>query len=204
MTTSKEVLNWLEANIGNAIEFNNGADVQCMDLVNYVSQKFFGKAMFVGIGTPQEIWNLSFPAGWSKVPASEGAKPGDFFVMSGAQAGNDTGFTGLIAEDGVQVYDENYAGRKYVSKHEITGGYIGFIRPPYEDGPTPHPEEEEEMKVVKIVGSDTIYLVKTTGVKKLTDQEWMGIKRVYGFTDADIDTVNQAQFDGVKAALDLE
>ena len=95
MTTSKEVLNWLEANIGNAIEFNNGADVQCMDLVNYVSQKFFGKAMFVGIGTPQEIWNLSFPAGWSKVPASEGAKPGDFFVMSGAQAGNDTGFTGL-------------------------------------------------------------------------------------------------------------
>ena len=48
MTTSKEVLEWLEANIGNAIEFNNGSDVQDMDLVNYVSQKFSASSTVSG------------------------------------------------------------------------------------------------------------------------------------------------------------
>lgn len=178
MTTSKAVLEWLEANIGNAIEFNNGSDVQDMDLVNYVSQKFFGTAMFVGIGTAQEIWNLSFPDGWSKVPASEGAQPGDFFVMSGEQAGNSSGHTGLIAEDGIQVYDENYAGRKYVSKHGLTGGFIGFIRPPYEDEPTP--EGDEEMAQALLVYNSFIYYMVGTDIKKLTTADAAElIKKVY-------------------------
>lgn len=62
-------------------------------------------------------------------------------------------------------------------------------------------EEGEEMRIVKIVGKATLYLVRVTGVTSLTAQEWIGVKRVYGFTDKSIDTVNQAEFDGIKSAL---
>ncbi|MBR3055294.1 MAG: hypothetical protein IKG63_05680 [Streptococcus sp.] len=63
---------------------------------------------------------------------------------------------------------------------------------------------EEEMKIVKVLGSNNLYLVKSTGVKHLSGQEWTGVKRVFGFKDSDIDTINQAEFDGVRAAVTYE
>lgn len=161
MTTRNEVLSWLESNIGKSVEFNNGDDVQCMDLVNYMTQKFFSKAMFVGIDYAKQIWDLTYPDGWGKIPAAQAAKPGDVFVMSGEQAGNDYGHTGIIAEDGVLVYDENYAGRKYVSKHELKGGYLGFIRPPYKNDD----KGEIDMYLVETVDNGNWYIVGATGAR---------------------------------------
>ncbi|RZI47978.1 peptidoglycan recognition protein family protein [Lactococcus kimchii] len=61
--------------------------------------------------------------------------------------------------------------------------------------------EEEIMKIIKLPNNATYYLVRSTGVTTLTAQEWIGVKRVLGFKDSDVDTVNQAEFDGIKSAL---
>lgn len=186
MTTAKEVLNWLNANQNQAIAFNNGPDIQCVDLVNYVSQKFFGKAMFVGPVGAKDIWNLSFPSGWQKIPASQGSQPGDIFV-SGPVPTNEYGHTGIIAEDNDNVYDENYAGRKYISRHTrvYIPNVIGFIRPPYSDGSNSNNNNdnqkgEEEMTQALLIYGNGIYYMVGDKIKMLTTPEAVElVKRAY-------------------------
>lgn len=177
MVTRNEVLDWLNNNQGQPIAFNNGSDIQCVDLVNYVSQKFFGKAMFIGPTYAKDIWAMNFSDGWQKVPVSQGARPGDIFVMTGEQAGNFAGHTGIISEDGLMVYDENYDNRKYLSKHMINGGFIGFIRPPYSDDNTA--KGEEEMTEFAILYGSGVFYVCGTKMKLLTATEWTVLRSVY-------------------------
>ncbi|MBS7577001.1 MULTISPECIES: CHAP domain-containing protein [unclassified Enterococcus] len=158
MTTRNEVLSWLNANQGRAIGFNNGSNIQCVDLVNYVSQAFFGVAggAFSGRGIvgAKDIWTAQLDPGWQKIPVSQGSMPGDIFV-TGPEPTNQYGHTGIIAEDNYQVYDENYAGRKYISKHPLTHiPYIGFVRPPY---------SENDNNSGKLGGKESMILFKENG-----------------------------------------
>jgi lysozyme len=89
----------------------------------------------------------------------------------------------------------------YVTREQWDKLGGGTIDKPNNTNNTKKVIEEDDMKVIKIDGKDTLYLVRTTGVTSMTADEWVGVKRVYGFKDTDVDVVNQAEFDGIKTAL---
>lgn len=61
--------------------------------------------------------------------------------------------------------------------------------------------EEEFMKIIKVEGTDTLYLVRSTGVKALNAKQWIGIQRVMGLTEKDIDVINQDEYYYIVSAL---
>ncbi|MBR3055293.1 MAG: CHAP domain-containing protein [Streptococcus sp.] len=165
MVTANEVLSWLNANQGHGYDYDGIYGVQCVDLINEVDKRFLGNTrLFTTVPGAKDIWNVSLPAGWSKHSTSQ---PGDIFV-SGPEPTNEYGHTGIVAEDNDNVYDENYAGRKYISRH--TRAYIpnmiGFIRPPY-GGNSDNNTEEVEMYIIQTKDTGRCYITNGVDIRHI-------------------------------------
>jgi hypothetical protein len=129
MTTKKEVLDWLKANQGVGYDFDGFYGVQCMDLINEVTTKFFGVNITAGKMYPPDVWAGSLPAGWTKESESQA---GDIFITK-ACSYSPVGHIGFVADDNSHIYDQNGTGQNdpITYRNGLDGIYLGFIRPPY-------------------------------------------------------------------------
>ena len=143
MATRGEVLNWVRslADRGAGIDIDGAYGMQCVDLPNAVSQKFFGKALW---GNGIDMLNACASAGY-RVERSGLPRAGAIFCMRVSYHGY--GHTGIVVGDPdgngrFQTVEQNVDGgmgggpARYRTR-VVNGGsevIIGWAYPPYSDG----------------------------------------------------------------------
>ena len=155
MVQKATVINWAKdlANKGAGVDYDGQHGQQCVDLVNWIFGKFFGKSLS---GNAIDLLNSAKLAGYTVIYDSPNVNPkaGDIFVMSVPY--HQYGHTGLVIEDSdgntVKSIDQNVDGNadalivgapaRYRTRpfNGSEGKIIGWIRPNYEET-----EEENDM-----------------------------------------------------------
>ena len=168
MVKKTDVINWAKdlANRGVGVDFDGYYGTQCVDLVNWVFGKYFGRPLG---GNAIDLLNSAKQNNYTVIMSGSGNYPkaGDIFVMQ--TYAHSYGHTGLVIEDSdgklISSIDQNVDGNadaltvggpaRYVTRrfNQADGQIIGWIRPPYEDQKTTittnkETEEEEDMFTV--------------------------------------------------------
>lgn len=141
MATVADIINYAKglANAHTGVDIDGAYGMQCVDLPNAISQKFFGKALW---GNAIDFLNSARGAGYT-VFTSGYPRAGDVFVTRESSHGY--GHTGLIIENytgnGVlKTIEQNYAGvgaAQYITRSFPThygGTIIGWFRFPVTGG----------------------------------------------------------------------
>ena len=141
MATVTDIINYAKglANAHTGVDIDGAYGMQCVDLPNAISQKFFGKALW---GNAIDFLNSARGAGYT-VFTTGYPRAGDVFVTRESSHGY--GHTGLIIENytgnGVlKTIEQNYAGvgaAQYITRSFPThagGTIIGWFRFPVTGG----------------------------------------------------------------------
>lgn len=144
MATVFEVVNWAKdlANRGTGIDADGAFGMQCVDIPNAISQKFFGKALW---GNAIDLLNSAAGAGY-KVYRTGTPKAGAIFVSQ--IYSHPYGHTGIVIEDYngggyLRTIEQNVDGGRVelggparyrnTAMSDGTGRVIGWFYPPYSD-----------------------------------------------------------------------
>lgn len=146
MATVADIVNYAKglANAHTGVDIDGAYGMQCVDLPNAISQKFFGKALW---GNAIDFLNSARGAGYT-VFTTGYPRAGDVFVTRESSHGY--GHTGLIIENytgnGVlKTIEQNYAGvgaAQYITRSFPThygGTIIGWFRFPVTGGSSSTP-----------------------------------------------------------------
>ncbi|MGT2923892.1 CHAP domain-containing protein [Streptococcus caviae] len=158
MVKRSDVVNWAKdlANRGVGVDYDGQYGTQCVDLVNWVFGKFFGRPLS---GNAINLLDSAKQNGYTVIYKSSGVAPkaGDVFVMNSIIGGVNYGHTGLVIEDSnssnMKTVEQNvdgnadalYVGGPARYRTRSLTDVIGWIRPKYEDADISKEEEEEDM-----------------------------------------------------------
>lgn len=147
MVTVKEVVDFAKdlANRGVGVDQDGAYGTQCVDLPNYISSHYFGKALW---GNAINLLDSAKKNGYQVfyMPTEENPKAGDVFVTKEA---HQYGHTGLVIKDSdgwtMDTIEQNIDGNadslsvggpaRYV-KGRGFGNVVGWFRFPYSNEPT--------------------------------------------------------------------
>jgi len=132
-STQNAVVSWLYAQSGKTL--GNG---QCVGEINVYLSTFFNGLTTAGHGVSYayQIWNMSFPSGWTKIPVTSSnfrPLPGDVLVWN-SNLGSGAGHTAVvISSNGSSVtsLDQNWSGHYCTVVTHSFANVIGVVRPPF-------------------------------------------------------------------------
>lgn len=145
-TDMNDIVTWCKNNLGQAYDYDAahpGAGAQCVDLIKAINDyclKNHELTAALASGNAQDIYYNPIPSNWKKVAIDGSIGNDDIARQAWAQAPNGAivffynapyGHVGVKAGDWAQVYEQNYAGKHYITQDDIAGwiasgaGYIG-------------------------------------------------------------------------------
>lgn len=133
------------ANAGRGVDQDGVYGTQCVDLVTYITVKYFGKMLW---GNAIDLLTSAKQAGFQVIYDAPGVNPkaGDIFVIDSLRAGwgHPYGHTGIVIADSdghtIKTIEQNVDGNanalsvggpaRYVTRN--FNGVVGWFRPPYQ------------------------------------------------------------------------
>lgn len=127
--TQAEAVNWVNSQMGKALDFDGSYGAQCVDLTCYYYQ-YLGQAIPWGNANQYVNGGAFLPAGWSYQSSPQ---PGDIAVWTTAPYGHVAIVTEIRGSQMV-LMEQNYAGRMFCEPHLRAIDAQTYIRP---DWPRP-------------------------------------------------------------------
>ena len=122
-----DALNWLESNVGTALDYDGAYGAQCVDLILYY-YAYLGVTPVSGNGC--DYSSNALPDGWSRVYGGV-PEAGDILVYY-ATSSCPYGHVAIYGGNNIQ-YQQNFSGRMYLTKDNLSydwcSNYWGYIRP---------------------------------------------------------------------------